>query len=140
MIEPQWALTFAQEWVEAWNSHDLERILSHYAEDFEMTSPLIVERMGERTGVLRGKAAVRPYWERGLAAQPPLRFELIDVLAGVRSITISYRSVGRGRVVAEVLEFDERGRVVRGAAHWSVAGRTSAGGVGDPSGETAPRR
>ena len=119
MIDPQWALSFAQEWIEAWNAHDLERILSHYSEDFEMTSPLIIERMGEPSGVLKGKAAVRPYWEQGLAAQPPLRFELLDVLAGVRSITIYYRSVGR-RVVAEVLEFNARREVVRGAAHWAV--------------------
>ena len=119
MIDPQWALSFAREWIEAWNSHDLERILSHYSEDFEMASPLIVERMGEPSGVLKGKAAVRNYWQQGLAAQPPLRFELLDVLAGIRSITIYYRSVGR-RVVAEVLEFNPQKEVVRGAAHWAV--------------------
>jgi hypothetical protein len=84
-----------------------------------MASPLIIERMGERSGVLKGKAAVRLYWEQGLAAQPPLRFELLEVLSGVRSITIHYRSIGR-RVVAEVLEFNPRGEVVRGAAHWAV--------------------
>ena len=119
MIDPHWALSFAREWIEAWNSHDLERILSHYSEDFEMASPLIVERMGEPSGVLKGKAAVRNYWQQGLAAQPPLRFELLDVLAGIRSITIYYRSIGR-RVVAEVLEFNPRREVVRGAAHWAV--------------------
>jgi hypothetical protein len=119
MIDPQWALSFAQEWIEAWNAHDLERILAHYSEDFEMASPLIIERMGEPSGVLKGKAAVRRYWEQGLAAQPPLRFELLDVLAGIRSITIYYRSIGR-RVVAEVLEFNPRREVIRGAAHWAV--------------------
>ena len=80
---------------------------------------LIVERMGEPSGVLKGKAAVRPYWAQGLAAQPALRFELLDVLSGVRSITIYYRNVGR-RVVAEVLEFNPQREVVRGAAHWAV--------------------
>ena len=120
MIDPQWALSFAREWIEAWNSHDLDRILAHYAEDFEMASPLIVERMGEPSGVLKGKAAVRPYWQQGLTAQPPLRFELLGVLSGIRTITIHYRSVGR-RVVAEVLEFNSRGEVIRGAAHWAVA-------------------
>ena len=66
--------------------------------------------------MLRGKAAVRPYWSQGLAAQPPLRFELLGVFAGVRSIAIHYRSVGR-RVVTEVLQFDTSARVVSGAAH-----------------------
>jgi ketosteroid isomerase-like protein len=119
MIERQWALTFARDWIEAWNSHDLERILSHYAEDFEITSPLIIERMGEPSGILKGKGAVRPYWSQGLAAQPPLRFELLEVFVGVESITIYYRSIGR-RVVAEVLQFNASGAVVRAAAHHAL--------------------
>jgi hypothetical protein len=119
MLDAKWAHAFAREWIDAWNSHDLERVLSHYADEFEMTSPLVIERMGEPTGVLRGKAAVRPYWSQGLAAQPPLRFELLGVSAGVRSIAIQYRSVGR-RVVTEVLQFDTSARVVSAAAHWAV--------------------
>jgi hypothetical protein len=42
-----------------------------------------------------------------------------DLPAGVRSITISYRSVGR-RVVAEVRQFDTRGEIVRAAAQHAV--------------------
>jgi ketosteroid isomerase-like protein len=61
MIERQWALNFAREWIEAWNSHDLERIFSHYTEDFEMTSPLIVERMCEPTGTLKGANSRQEY-------------------------------------------------------------------------------
>jgi ketosteroid isomerase-like protein len=59
MIDPAWAHDFAKEWIAAWNSHDLDRILSHYVEDFEMSSPLIVERKIDPGGVLRGKAAIR---------------------------------------------------------------------------------
>src|SRR5262245_48004117 len=29
------ALAFAEAWVDAWNRHDLERVLAHYAEDIE---------------------------------------------------------------------------------------------------------
>lgn len=119
-ITHECAQAFAHEWIDAWNAHDLERILSHYADDFEMTSPVIVSLMGEPSGVLKGKATVRAYWAKGLAAQPPLRFELLDVLAGVRSVTIYYRSIGR-RVAAEVLEFNDRGEAVRGSAHYAVA-------------------
>ena len=38
MIDSTWAHEFAREWIAAWNSHDLELILSHYADDFEMAS------------------------------------------------------------------------------------------------------
>ena len=32
---------FAVKWIESWNSHDLNRILSHYADDVEVTTPMI---------------------------------------------------------------------------------------------------
>lgn len=47
MIDSAWSQEFAREWIAAWNAHDLERILSHYTDDFEMSSPLIIERMQE---------------------------------------------------------------------------------------------
>ena len=40
------AWNFAQEWVAAWNSHDLERILLHFGEDAELTSRLMKEMAG----------------------------------------------------------------------------------------------
>ena len=119
VMDREWVLKFANDWIDSWNSHDMNRILSHYTEDFEMTSPLIVERLGKTDGVLKGKAAVREYWQPGLIQNPPLRFELIDVLAGVGQATIYYRSVGR-KVVAETLFFDASGKVNRAGAQWSL--------------------
>jgi hypothetical protein len=114
-IDKAWAERFAADWIEAWNSHDLERILGHYTEDFDMCSPLIVERMGEPSGILRGKAAVRPYWSQGLNAQPPIRFELISVYTGADRMAIHYRSVGR-KLVVEVLTFNPQRLVTHGLA------------------------
>lgn len=113
-LDRAWANDFAKEWIDAWNSHDLERILSHYTDDFEMASPLIVERKLDPSGVLRGKSAIREYWATGLAAMPPLAFELLDVHVGILAVGILYRSVGRRRVI-ELLTFNERLQVIRGA-------------------------
>jgi ketosteroid isomerase-like protein len=118
MIEKAWAEDFAQKWIEAWNAHDLERILSHYTEDFEMSSPLIIQRMREPSGVLRGKVNIRPYWEIGLAQQPPLHFQLLEVLVGVNSLVLHYRTAS-GRLAAEVLTFNEEGQLIKGNAHYS---------------------
>jgi hypothetical protein len=79
-----------------------------------MSSPLIIERKIDPSGVLRGKAAIREYWRIGLTAVPPLEFELIDVHVGVNAIGILYRSIGRRRVI-EMLTFNEQREVVRGA-------------------------
>jgi hypothetical protein len=120
MLDSAWARRFAREWIDAWNAGDLEKILAHCAEDFEMSSPLVLERLGAPDGKVRGKPALRAYWQPSLAMRPALRLELIDVLAGVDSVTLYYRNVGR-RVVAETLWFDAAGRALRGAVHWSVS-------------------
>src|SRR5215467_10840445 len=116
MIDRDWAEAFAKEWVDAWNAHDLERILSHYRDDFEMASPLIIERKLSPTGRLKGKDAIRSYWGNGLAATPNLRFDLIAVAVGVNSLGILYKSVTAKRTVIEQIEFDDQRRAVRAEA------------------------
>ena len=116
MSELAWAHKLASEWIDAWNNGDLDRILAHYTDDFEMRSPLIAARGFSPSGVLRGKTEIRPYWATRIAtAKPPLRFELIDVYVGTNTVAIHYTSVGRKRVV-EVLEVDATRRVIRGSA------------------------
>ncbi|MFP5460952.1 MAG: nuclear transport factor 2 family protein [Gammaproteobacteria bacterium] len=116
MLTREFAESFAREWIEAWNSHDLERILSHYAEDFTMASPRIAVVAGEPSGVLRGRQEVGAYWRKALALAPELRFEHVATLVGAESIVIHYRGV-RGPA-AEVFFFDASGRVTRAAAHY----------------------
>ena len=117
VIERQFAERFAHEWIDAWNSHDLDRILAHYSDDFEFCSPRIVELMSEPSGTLTGKHAIRPYWVKALSQAPELRFELHTVLCGVNSIVLCYKS-SRGRLAAERFEFNEDGLVGKSAAHY----------------------
>lgn len=121
MIDREWAEAFAREWVAAWNAHDLDRIFSHYADDFEMRSPLIVQRMGVSDGKLKGKQAIRPYWQAGLDARPPLKFELRQVMVGVGAIAILYQSVTRGVDVVERIEFNAQGLGIRAEALYGKA-------------------
>lgn len=118
MISIDQAQQFARAWEDAWNSHDLDRILSHYADDFQMTSPFIVTVMNEPTGTLKGKEKVRVYWAQALERLPDLHFDLIEVLASVDSITIYYHAV-LGKRAAEVLFFDDNGKVRRAVAHYN---------------------
>ena len=116
MMSPTFALDFAQDWIESWNAHDLERILAHYADDFEMSSPVIAEIMHEPSGTLRGKDVIRTYWAQALAQHPDLRFELMHVFAGASSATIVYR--GPRGLSAEVFWFNADNMVSRAAAHY----------------------
>jgi ketosteroid isomerase-like protein len=116
MIEQAWAEAFARDWIAGWNAHDLDRILVHYADDFEMTSPLIVQRIGIESGKLKGKEAVRRYWAKGLASTPQLHFELREVMVGVNAVAIVYESVTLARTVIERIEFDDQRHAVRAEA------------------------
>jgi ketosteroid isomerase-like protein len=99
------AQEFAQDWVQAWNAHDLERVLGHFADDVVFTSPAAAQLIGGSDGVLRGKAALRAYWAEGLRRIPDLRFMVLDVYAGVSALVINYRNQTGARV-SEVLIFD----------------------------------
>ncbi len=113
------AQQFALEWVESWNSHDLERILRHYSEDVEVTSPLIETVLGPGRVSVRGKKALRGYWSRALDRYPELRFILFRAYAGPVSVVLHYQSI-QGLVAAECMEFDEAGAVRRVLAHYAL--------------------
>jgi len=119
MIDKSFAEQFATHWIDAWNSHNLDRILAHYDDDFEMSSPLIPQIAGEASGTLRGKAAIGTYWSKALELLPDLYFELIATLVGVDTITLYYTGA-KGRPVAEVFHFGSSQKVVKAYSHYAV--------------------
>ncbi len=118
-LEQAFAEHFAEDWLSAWNAHDLERIFSHYTDDFEMTSPNIARGQFSDDGKLKGKEAISQYWGRALGPDSKLHFTLVDVLVAMRSLTIYYKNQN-GRAVAEVFYFNDEGLVYRSAAHYSL--------------------
>ena len=112
------AHALAEDWVAAWNAHDLERILSHYAEDVVFESPNIVRLMDDPSGRVVGKAALRDYWSRALAASPSLTFTLKSVFTGVGGAAIRYHSTRTGAEVVEVFDLGADGLVRRSAAYY----------------------
>ncbi|MCG3202194.1 MAG: hypothetical protein NFCOHLIN_02073 [Gammaproteobacteria bacterium] len=117
MITRDFADEFSKQWIEAWNRHDLDRVLSHYTDDFEMSSPYIVKIAGEASGTLKGKPAIGAYWGSALERLPALRFELVESLIGIESITLYYR--GARGIAAEVFFFNAQGKVFKACAHYA---------------------
>lgn len=118
MIDKKFAEHFARDWIDSWNSDDLDRILSHYSDQFEMSSPVIIEVAGEPSGTLKGKDAVGAYWAKALSLMPDLRFELVTTLIGVNSITLYYN--GTRGLSAEVFHFGPDKKVLRAYAHYAA--------------------
>ena len=117
-MNPTIAQQFAEDWINAWNGHDVDRILLHYDEAVEFYSPLVQKVLGEPSGMIRGKTALRDYFTKGLAAYPDLHFDLQNVLTGVRSVTLYYRSVN-DLLSAEVMVFNEQNQVITVYAHYA---------------------
>lgn len=112
------AKKFANKWIEAWNSHDLNTILSHYTEDFEITTPMIKVALNIETGTLKGKESIRKYWEAAFKKVPDLYFELEEVTESIDTIAIYYKSV-LDKMAIEVFFFNEEGKIKKVIAHYN---------------------
>jgi hypothetical protein len=118
MLSESEARQFARAWVQAWNSHDLDAVMSHYAAGVVLTSPTAARLLSDPSGTVAGKEALRSYFERGLEAYPNLSFELLDVMWGVSSVVLYYVNQ-KGTKTAEFMEFDANQKVVRIVASYN---------------------
>jgi steroid delta-isomerase len=118
------AQQFARDWVAAWNRHDAEAVLAHYADDAVFVSPKAERVVGH--GLVQGKAALRAYWQAALARVQKLEFTLEAASYSPRAetLTLTYRSSVDGQPpvrAAEIMRF--RGaRIVRGEALYGATG------------------
>jgi ketosteroid isomerase-like protein len=102
---------FAQSVVDSWNAHDLDRILSHYSEDFELTSPLIKKVLNIDDGTLKGKTNVRKWWQQVFEKVPDLQFEFIDIAESVDSMVLVQKSSYNNKIVVSNFYFNEQGQI-----------------------------
>jgi ketosteroid isomerase-like protein len=112
-------VAFAEQWVEAWNAHDVESVLQHFDDNVVFTSPVAAKLLPETAGVVRGKPALRGYWALALQRKPNLRFVVEGVYEGIDTIVIAYRNQDGG-LVSEVLRFSG-GLVVEGHGTYRLA-------------------
>jgi ketosteroid isomerase-like protein len=108
-----------REWISAWNSHDLERVLAMYAEDSEMTSDRIPALGFDASGTLRGKDRLRAYWGMALQRLPNLHFDLIDIYVSPDSIVVFYQN-DRSAKICEYLRLNDEGKIRQGSANHLV--------------------
>lgn len=104
-MEAAFAEQFSAAWLDAWNGHDLDATLVHFADEVVFTSPVAERIVKGSGGVIRGNVALRSYWGEGLRRAPDLHFEIEGLSLGVATIVIHYRNHS-GALVNEVLIFD----------------------------------
>ena len=108
----QKAEVMANEWILAWNRSDSDAVASHYSEDVEFQSPLVVHLLGEPSGTVSGKQNLKDYFGKVLEAFPgELGIELVGVYQGVNSMLVHFQAKGRRAI--EVMELNDEGKINR---------------------------
>ncbi len=108
----------AKAWTEAWNNDDLDAMLAHYADDVVFHSPFVKLLTQDGSTMIRGKAALREYLEKGKEAYPHDRFQLHRTGIGAGSIVLNYISVN-GMLANEIHVLNEEGKAVEVRCHYS---------------------
>lgn len=120
MVTTETATRFSETWTAAWNRHDLDAIMAHYAPAIEHSSPFIARYNHDPTcAPLKGAAAVRAYFGRALERNPALRFDLAHVAVGVETVALVYRRM-TGELAVETFHLDANGLVVRSTSHYGT--------------------
>jgi predicted SnoaL-like aldol condensation-catalyzing enzyme len=103
-------LSIAHAWFEAFNSHNLEKLLSLYDDEAEHFSPKLKIRHPETNGLVTGKNALRTWWQDAFDRLPTLHYKVTSLTANSDRVFMEYsRTVENEEdmLVAEVLEIKE---------------------------------
>ncbi len=99
----------ALKWFEAFNEHDLEKLLSLYDNNAQHYSPKLKVRMPETLGLIKGKQALREWWKDAFDRLPSLQYEVIKLTADDEQVFMEYTRHVEGEEnlsVGEVLQID----------------------------------
>jgi len=80
----------AVKWFEAFNEHDLEKLLSLYDDNAQHYSPKLKIRKPETQGLIKGKSALREWWQDAFERLPSLQYEVIKLTADEEQVFMEY--------------------------------------------------
>jgi len=97
----------ANAWFDAFNAHDLEKLLSLYDDDAWHFSPKLKIRRPETNGFVMGKIALRDWWQDAFDRLPTLHYRVTSLTANDDRVFMEYVRHVEGEndlLVGEVLE------------------------------------
>lgn len=105
----------AYRWFAAFNEKKLEQLLSLYNDNAEHFSPKLKVRHPETKGLIRGKAALRSWWQDAFDRLPTLNYEVIRLTSQDDRVFMEYVRHVKGEddlFVGEMLEI-KNGLIVK---------------------------
>lgn len=112
--------TTAHEWFDAFNTHDIETLLTLYDENAEHYSPKLKTHRPSTDGLIKGKAALRAWWTDAFKRLPQLHYELLQLTAEGDRVFMEYirRTPGEENLrVGEMLVIKNKKIVVSRVYH-----------------------
>lgn len=80
----------ATKWFEAFNEHNLEKLLSLYDDNAKHYSPKLKVRQPETQGLIKGKQALREWWQDAFDRLPTLQYEVQKLTADDEQVFMEY--------------------------------------------------
>ena len=103
-------LSIAMLWFEAFNAHNLEKLLSLYDDEAKHFSPKLKIRQPETNGLVAGKEALRTWWQDAFERLPSLHYKVTSLTSNADRVFMEYIRNAENEdniLVAEVLEIKE---------------------------------
>lgn len=103
-------LSIAMLWFEAFNTHNLEKLLSLYDDDAVHFSPKLKILHPETNGLVTGKEDLRSWWQDAFNRLPTLTYKVTSLTSNSDRVFMEYIRTVKNEdemLVAEVLEIKE---------------------------------
>jgi hypothetical protein len=107
MSTPENPADIAQMWLDAFNEHNLEKLLALYDDKAVHYSPKLKIRHPETNGKVSGKQALRTWWQDAFERLPSLHYKATTITANEQRVFMEYTRQVDGEpdmLVAEVLD------------------------------------
>jgi hypothetical protein len=105
----------AEQWFAAFNDKDLDGLLALYDDNAEHFSPKLKLRQPETNGLIKGKVAMRVWWQDSFDRLPSLHYELVRLTPYQDRVFMEYVRHVSGEAdlyVGEMFEI-QNGRIVK---------------------------
>ncbi|CAM3992460.1 nuclear transport factor 2 family protein [Flavobacterium antarcticum] len=106
--------TIAFKWFEAFNEHNLEKLLGLYDENAQHYSPKLKIKHPESNGLIAGKEALRLWWQDAFDRLPSLKYDVKSLTSNDYRVFMEYIRKVDGEpdlMVGELLTI-ESGKIV----------------------------
>jgi limonene-1,2-epoxide hydrolase len=104
----------AKKWMQGFNEHNVENILSLYDDNAQHFSPKLKIRKPETHGLIIGKEQMRAWWKDAFERLPTLKYDPVKFTADEEQVFMEYTRLVDGEEpmsVAEVIEIKD-GKIV----------------------------